>query len=186
MDPNWDWSLRNIFVKIKPDNIHETVDFIKTTAIKFSPDYPFDYSFLDDHFERQYRGDRQIGTIFQYFSFIAVFISCLGLFGLASFMAERRTKEIGVRKVLGASASGVAFLLSKAFTKWVIVSNLVAWPVAYFFMSRWLRHFAYRMPLGLTPFITSALIALGIAVLTVSYQSVKAALKNPVDSLRYE
>ncbi|HUU52122.1 MAG TPA: FtsX-like permease family protein [Candidatus Heimdallarchaeota archaeon] len=120
------------------------------------------------------------------FTCLALFVSCLGLFGLASFMTSKRIKEIGVRKVLGATAGRIAVLLSKQFIKWVIFSNILAWPISYYLLSRWLENFAYRMNLGPMPFLVSGAAALSIAVLTVSFQAIKAALANPVESLRYE
>jgi len=117
---------------------------------------------------------------------LAIFITCLGLFGLASFTAEQRTKEIGIRKALGASVSGIILLLSKEFTKWVLVANIIAWPVAYLAMNRWLQNFAYRIDIGLGTFILAGVLALVIALLTVGYQAIKAARANPVDALRYE
>lgn len=120
------------------------------------------------------------------FSILAVFIASLGLFGLALFTAEQRTKEIGVRKVLGANNSTIFVLLSKEFVKWVLISNIIAWPATYYLMNRWLQDFAYRVSIGWKPFVLSAILALCIALLTVSYQSLKAARANPVDSLRYE
>ena len=116
----------------------------------------------------------------------AAFIACLGLFGLASFMAERRTKEIGIRKVLGAKVAGIVLLLSKEFALWVVIANIISWPLAYFISNKWLQGFAYRINLGWEIFIFSTVLALVIAVLTVSYQAVKAAVANPVESLRYE
>ena len=113
-------------------------------------------------------------------------VGCLGLFGLASFSAERRIKEIGVRKVLGASAPGIAGLLSREFVKWVAVANLIAWPAAYFAAKQWLQGFAYRVPIGVVPFVLSAALALAIALITVSFQAVRAALADPVKALRYE
>ena len=124
--------------------------------------------------------------MFFFFSLLAIAVGCLGLFGLASFSAERRTKEIGVRKVLGASAPAIAGLLSREFTKGVVAANLVAWPAAYFASKQWLEGFAYRVPVGIVPFVVSAALALAIALLTVSYQAVRAALTDPVRSLRYE
>ena len=120
------------------------------------------------------------------FSFLAIFIACLGLFGLASFVADRKTKEIGIRKVLGASVPGLIGLLSVNFTKWVLLSNIIAWPVAWFAMNRWLQNFAYRINIGIWIFFVSGLLALLIALLTVSYQAIKAAMCNPVEALRYE
>jgi putative ABC transport system permease protein len=127
-----------------------------------------------------------MGQIFTSFTLMAIFISCLGLFGLASFTADQRTKEIGIRKVLGASVSNVVVLLSRDFTKWVILANVVAWPVAYLVMNKWLQNFAYRINLAIWMFILSGVIALIIAILTVSTKALKAAVANPADSLRYE
>jgi putative ABC transport system permease protein len=133
-----------------------------------------------------YRNEVRMMEMFGYFSLLAIFIACLGLFGLASFTTEQRTKEIGVRKVLGASISNIMTLLSKEYSKWVLIANIIAWPVAYFGMKIWLRNFAYRVNIGLTAFILTALLTFLIALLTVSYQSVKAALGDPAQALRYE
>jgi len=133
-----------------------------------------------------YRGVERMGSLFMYFSILAIFISCLGLFGLASFIAEQRTKEIGVRKVLGASIGNLVMLLSKEFTKWVIVANLIAWPIAYYAMAKWLENFAYRIEMTWLPFVGAASIAMLIAFATVSYHAIKAALTDPVKALRYE
>ena len=127
-----------------------------------------------------------MSQIFSYFTFLAILIACLGLFGLASFTAEQRTKEIGIRKALGASVSEIIFLLSKEFTRWVLVANIIAWPLAYFAMNRWLQNFANRINIGIGTFILAALLALVIALLTVGYQAIKAARANPVEALRYE
>ena len=120
------------------------------------------------------------------FTLFAIIISCLGLFGLASFLTEQRTNEIGIRKVLGASESGIVYLLSKQFTKWVLIANIFAWPAAYFVMNQWLRSFAYRINIGIWVFLLSGMLAAGIALFTVSFQALKAARANPIDSLRYE
>ena len=125
-------------------------------------------------------------NITQAISFLAIFISCLGIFGLASYTAERRTKEIAIRKVLGASIPGIFVLLNRGFTKWVIVANVITWPVAYYFINKWLQNFAYRIDLSVWTFILSGLAALCIALIAVSFQTIKAALSNPVNSLRYE
>ncbi|MCI0695562.1 ABC transporter permease, partial [candidate division KSB1 bacterium] len=142
--------------------------------------------FLDDRLDQLYKFEAQLGKIVSYFAALAIFIGCLGLFGMASFAAEQRTKEIGIRKVLGASVPGVIALLSKDFTKLVLLGFVIAAPVAYMAMRRWLDDFAYRIELGAGVFLLAGAVALLIAWLTVSYQSIKAALANPVESLRYE
>jgi len=150
------------------------------------PGNPFENFFLDTDFDRQYRADEQVGWIFGIFTLLGLFIACLGLLGLASFTAESRTKEIGIRKVLGASVTGIVLMLSKQFTKWVLLANCFAWPFAYYFMDRWLKNFAFRININIVTFLLSGLLVLAIALLTVCFQSIKAATANPVDSLRYE
>jgi putative ABC transport system permease protein len=177
---------RVLFAKLKSDQTPQTIGYIEDIWKRFAPGYPFNYRFLDEALDRLYRSEQRIGTLFRYFSILAILISCLGLLGLASFMAEQRTKEIGIRKVLGATAPNIVALLSKEFTKWVIVANIIAWPVAYFALNKWLQSYAYKTNVAFWSFILSGVIALLIALLTVSYQSIKAALANPVDSLRYE
>lgn len=152
----------------------------------FSPAFPFEYSFLNAQIDNLYKAEKRMGGVFNSFTALAVFIACLGLFGMASFAAERRTKEIGIRKVLGASVPGVVALLSKESAKMVLISNIIAWPVAFFAMNGWLKSFAYRTKIGLWIFFAAAAAALIIAVLTVSYQAVKSALANPASSIRYE
>jgi putative ABC transport system permease protein len=177
----------HVYVKYRPGNLSEILSFLKTKWDKFVGSHiPFRYEFMDENIENWYKTEQRIGKIFRYFTILTVFIACLGLFGLASFMAERRTKEIGIRKVLGAGASGIALLLTKEFAKWVVVANVIAWPAAYFVSKQWLQGFAYRVDLGWEIFVFSALVAVVIALITVSFQSIKAATANPVDSLRYE
>jgi putative ABC transport system permease protein len=168
------------------DKISASLAHIERVWKKFMPDAPFEYQFLDETLENQYRTEIRISRILNTFTILAILLSCLGLLGLTSFMAEQRTKEIGVRKVLGASVTGIVILLSKEFTKWVLLANVIAWPLAYYFMHRWLQEFAYRIPIGLGIFIASGIIALIVALLTVSFLAVKAALANPIKSLRYE
>ena len=148
----------------------------------------FDYWFLDDSesFAWQYNSEQKLSKIFSYFALLAIFIACLGLFGLASFTAEQRTKEIGIRKAMGASIPGIVMLLLKEFIKLILIANVIAWPVAYFAMGRWLKNFAYRISIGLSAFILAGLIVFVIALLTASYQAVKAARANPIEALRYE
>ena len=173
-------------VRIKPENIPQTIAFLKKTYEQYNPLHPFDFAFLDDSFNRIYQEEQRFGSLFRVFSFLAIFIACLGLYGLASFTTQRRTKEIGIRKVLGASISGIFMLLSRGLSKWVLLANIIAWPFAYYLMNKWLQNFAYRINIGLGIFLASGMTALVIALLTVSYQSIKAATANPVDSLRYE
>lgn len=178
--------VNRISVKLRPENLYVTLRAIEKLWKRMEPAYPFHYVFLDESFDRLYRSEQHMGQIFISFTLIAILIACLGLFGLASFTAEQRTKEIGIRKVLGASVSSVVLLLSRQFTKWVILANVVAWPIAYFAMNKWLQNFAYRIRLEVWMFILSGVIALIIAILSVSTKAVKAAVANPVDSLRYE
>jgi putative ABC transport system permease protein len=173
-------------VRVVPGNLRFTLDEIKSIWSQFERDYPFQYTFLDEEFDRMYRTDIRFRNIFGYFAGLAIVISCLGLFGLASFLAEKRTKEIGVRKVLGASVGGITILLAKEFTKWVVVANAVAWPLAYWTMKEWLTVYAYRAEMKIGIFLLSGGLALVVAWITVGYKSVRAALANPVDSLRYE
>jgi putative ABC transport system permease protein len=181
-----DDSLLTLSIRIAPDNIPHTMDLLEKKWKELDPNRPFNFLFLDDSFESQYRSEERLKTITFYFSFLAVLIGCLGLFGMASFTAEQRTKEIGIRKVLGASIPGIVRLLAREFVLLVIVANLIALPVAYFVMNRWLQSFAYRMTILPGIFVLSAALSLSIALFTVSYQAIRAALSNPVDSLRYE
>jgi len=173
-------------IKIAPNNIKQATKLIEEKWSEIAPNSPFDYFFLDDSFDYQYREDERLSKIFSYFTFLAIFIACLGLFGLVSYTAEHRKKEVGIRKVLGASVVKVVLLLSKEFIKWIILANLIAWPIAYLFMNKWLQNFAYQTNLGLDIFILSGIAALMITLITVGYQSVKSALANPVKSLKYE
>jgi hypothetical protein len=153
---------------------------------KVNPQYPFEYRFFDEDYDLSYRQYEQIGKILKWFSGLAVFVACLGLFGLASFLAEQRRKEVGVRKVLGASSHQVVVLLSKEFTKWVLLANVIAWPAAYFAVRSWLQKFPLRADIPPAYFVLSGAAALLIALLTVSGQAWRAARKNPADALRYE
>lgn len=177
---------RYFSIKVRSDDIPGTLDFIEKQYKNFSPGYPFNLTFLDERLDQLYQTDQKMGTIFTYFTTIAIVIATLGLFGLGSFTAEKRTKEIGVRKVLGASTWSVVFMLSAEFIKWVSLAALVAIPISYYAMHEWLENFAYRTRMGIEVFALATLLALIIAVLSVSYQSFKAANANPVESLRYE
>ena len=173
-------------LRVETDPLGETVAGLERAWRRLVPHRPFDYAFLDDTFEAQYRADVRFGQLFGLFAGLAVFVACLGLFGLAAFTAEQRTKEIGVRKVLGASAASIVALLSKEFTRLVLLAFLLAAPVAYLAAEQWLEDFAYRVPLGPGVFLLSGGAVFVTALLTVSYQAVRAALVDPVKSLRYE
>jgi putative ABC transport system permease protein len=175
-----------VLVKINGNKTEEALEKIRRVWASINPISPFEYHFLDQKYDSLYRKEKKLGTILNTFTLFAVLISCLGLFGLASFLTEQRTNEIGIRKVLGASESGVVFLLSKQFTKWVLIANIFAWPAAFFIMNEWLKSFAYRINIGVWVFVLSGVLAVGIALVTVSYQALKAARANPIDSLRYE
>jgi putative ABC transport system permease protein len=173
-------------VRLAQGGIRETIDYIKGVWSRFHPGYPLQYTFLKDRINQLYRNEERMMQMFGYFSLLAIIIGCLGLFGLASFTAEQRTKEIGVRKVMGATMPNIVVLLSREFAKWVLIANIIAWPLAFVVMNGWLKNFAYRAGIGVAPFLFSAGIALVVALLTVSYQSIKAAAANPIDALRYE
>jgi len=147
--------------------------------------YPYN-SFVDEIFDRQYRYEEQTSRLLAIITSIGLVIASLGLVGLASFTTIRRKKEIGIRKVLGATVSGIVLLLSKEFTKWVLLANIIAWPVAWYVMNQWLQNFAYRISIGWWLFILAGVLALFFALITVSYQSIKAAIANPVEAIRYE
>ncbi len=184
-----DWNpdnLRVANIRISGKNIPGTMEFIKKEWGKFSPSFPFEYAFLEDETKRLYRAETSITTLFSSFAILAIIIACLGLYGLASFVANQKTKEIGIRKAMGASVSSVMLMLSAEFAKWVIISNIIAWPVAYIIASRWLENFPYRISPGAGIFILAGIIALVIAVVTVAGQSYRTANLNPAVTLRDE
>ena len=168
-----------------PTSVWQSV-CLEATWRAFLPERPFEYYFLDAAFDALYRAERRMATLLSVFTGLSLIIACLGLFGLAAFTAEQRTKEIGIRKTLGASLVDIVVLLSKGFAQLVLVAFVVAVPLAYFVLSRWLQNFAYHVDLSWPIFLIAGLSALLVALLTVSYQALKAALTNPVESLRYE
>ncbi len=173
-------------LRVQPDRIATTLATLEDQWNRFQPDLPFEYSFLDERFNNIYKSEQKLGAIFTVFCSLAIFIACLGLFGLAAYTAEQRTKEIGIRKVMGASVGSLVLLFSRNFTKLVLTALLIAVPVSYWMMNRWLDDFAYRITLGAGTFLMAGGIALLIAWLTIGFQSVRAAVANPVDSLRSE
>ena len=175
-----------ISVRINTKNIQNTIQYIRQQWDQYNPEFEFEYFFLDDDFDGMYSSEVKAGKILKYFTFLAVFISCLGLFGLASHMAEKRTKEIGIRKVMGASMTNINILLSKDFLKPVLISNIIAWPAAYFFITRWLQNYAYRTTINLSTFFLASTVAAIISILTVSFQTIKVSLINPADTIKHE
>jgi len=153
---------------------------------QINPDIPFDYQFLNERIDRFYEDEKKMGNIFIYFTVFALFIAALGLYGLATFISEQRTKEIGIRKAMGSSITKIAYILSRDFAKPVLLANLLAWPAAWFAMNKWLQDFSFRTDLELWIFPAAALITLLLALITVNIQTIRAASANPVNSLRYE
>jgi putative ABC transport system permease protein len=180
------WGYRDVSVKINGGNTKTALAFIKTTWDSIYPDYPFEYQFLDDHFNEVYKADNQVSQIVGILAVLTILISCLGLFGLASYSAEKRVKEIGVRKVLGASVQNIVLLLARNFMILVLIGNVIAWPLAWWAMNKWLQDYAYRIDIQWWVFVVSGAGAILIAFATVSFQSIKAAIANPVKSLRSE
>jgi len=183
---NPEFGKTNLFARIAPGRIPATLKYLESICKKISPDHPFQYYLSSRTFRYLYGAEMRLGNIIGVFTFLGILISCLGLFGLASFMAELRTKEIGIRKVLGASRAKILGLLTTEFTKWVIAANIIAWPLAYFLMDKWLRGYAYRIHINILIFAASGLGALAMALLTVGYQALKAASINPAKTLKYE
>ncbi|MGE5810190.1 MAG: ABC transporter permease, partial [Ignavibacteria bacterium] len=177
---------RFVSVRLTGGDYKSKIESIKEIWHKYAGPQAFEYFFFDEEFAKIYNAEERTATIAAVFSALAIFIACLGLLGLAAFTTEQRTKEVGVRKILGATVSGIVLLLSKEFVKWVLIANLIAWPIAYYIMNIWLEDFAYRINIPVWSFIIAGFSALIIALLTVGYQALKAALNNPVKSLRYE
>jgi putative ABC transport system permease protein len=179
---NPDW-FKEFIIKVKSGNMPSTINSVKDIWAKFFPQYPFEYSFLDESIDKMYKSEQQYSKVISTFSVVALFIACLGLLGLASLVTEQRKKEIGIRKVQGASIKSIVQLISGEFLILVIVSNIIAWPVAYFFMNKWLISFAYRIDISIWTFILSGVLALLIALLTVGFKAVSVAVANPVKSI---
>jgi putative ABC transport system permease protein len=175
-----------IFVRIRPESIPSTLEQMEQAWMKIAPHLPFTYNFLDEEFDQLYTDVENLGAILKYFTAIAGFIACLGLFALSSFAAERRTKEIGIRKVLGSSVGNILILLNKDFLKLILMANVIAWPVSWILMNNWLENFPYRVGLSWSTFVLAGLLTLFVTLVTVSFQTLKASLANPSHSLRYE
>jgi len=177
---------RLALIKLKTDHLQSTIASIKKVYADAAPDYPFEYSFLDEQFDMAYKTESRQQSVLSIFSIIAIFIACLGLFGLASYTAIKRTKEIGIRKVLGSSVKNIVLLLSKDLLKPVLLGTFIAMFAGYYAMSQWLQGFAYRISFHWWMFAIAAIVAISIALLTVGLQAVKAAIANPIKSLRTE
>ena len=175
-----------IIVKMKTIDVHQLIDDIKNHWNAYNASAPFSYSFLDEQFASLYSSEERTGQIFTSFSVIAVIIACLGLFGLVAFMIRQRVKEIGIRKVLGASTGSITTMLSAEFLKLIVIASLISFPITWYAMNKWLQDFAYRINIQWWVFVLAGCIALLVAAITISFQSIKAALANPVKSLRSE
>ncbi|MFC1887199.1 ABC transporter permease [Candidatus Cloacimonadota bacterium] len=175
-----------IYVKIDPSDLKRTLKLIETEWYKIVPDFPYEFNFLDEMLHNIYLNERKMGSIFFSFNLLAIFISSLGLYGLTSFSAEVRTKEIGIRKVMGARMTNILWLLSRQFSKLVLIANFVAWPLAYFLAGLWLQSFAYKVEINILIFLSAGLGTLLIALAAISYQTVKAAMSDPAKALKYE
>jgi putative ABC transport system permease protein len=180
------WPLRLMAVRINGNDITKTLAFIKDTWKEFAPARPIQYTFVEEDVNNLYQAEERFLQIFLTFAGLAIVVTCLGLFGLSAYAAAQRTKEIGIRKVLGASIVKIVRLLSVEFLKLVAIANIIAWPIAYLVMHRWLQDFAYRIDIGIWTFLIAAALALAIAMITISFQTIKAALSNPAETLRYE
>jgi ABC-type antimicrobial peptide transport system permease subunit len=179
-------SAQQLYVRIKAGQTHQALEGLKTVYEKFNPDYPLQYTFLDQQFEQRYRSEQLTGKLANIFAVIALFISCLGLFGLTSFTVEQRTKELGVRRVLGATVPSIAIMLSSDFLKLVFIGFVIAIPFTWYMTNRWLQNFADRIEIGAVVFVFAGLAVILMALATVGWQSLKAAKANPVESLRSE
>jgi ABC-type antimicrobial peptide transport system permease subunit len=184
LDENWTWG--TILVRIKAGKTKQSIAALQKICKQLNPKFPFTYQFSDLEYAKLYSSEAVVSKLSNIFAFLAIFISCLGLFGLATFTAEQRTKEIGVRKVLGASSTNIVKLLSANFLNPIILAFLIAFPAAWYAMNNWLQNYAYKISVEWWMFALAGLLIICIAFITVSYQSIKAAIANPVKSLRTE
>jgi ABC-type antimicrobial peptide transport system permease subunit len=174
------------FVKLNPGNIKDQLAFLEKTYKKHNPDFPFDYKFLDQTYEAQYKNEQRTSKLLGYFAIFGIFIACLGLLGLVNFFSLQRTKEIGIRKTHGASNLDIIRLISGQFAKWVFIANILASPLAFYAIHKWLENFAYKIDIVVWPFILAAVISFVFTLTTILYQTLKSANRNPVESLKYE
>jgi len=177
---------RELSVRLNPHSVREGLVYVENTWKSFFPGEPFKFYFVDENQNANYFAEQRMSDIFKYFSILAIFIACVGLYGLTAFMIERKIKDIGIHKVLGANVAKIVFMLSKKYLLWIVISNAIAFPAAYYFMNKWLQSFAYRINISWWIFFLAGSIALLISLITISFQAIKAATANPVESLRYE
>jgi putative ABC transport system permease protein len=175
-----------IYVKITPENVSATLADIEKKYTRFVTNRDFTFTFLDQDIAQQYQAEQKFTEVFSIFTILAIIIACLGTFGLISFTAEQKSKEIGIRKVLGASVSHVSFLLIREFVVLLLIASAIAWPVAWYFLQGWIEGFIYRTPIGVVPFVLATLLAGLIVVFTTGFRALKAAMVNPIESLRDE
>jgi putative ABC transport system permease protein len=175
-----------VFARISPNNREKTLKHMEDIYKKFAGDQPYSMKFLDEDFNNLYKAEKRMSTIFSYFAMLAVFISCLGLFGLSQFTAEQKTKETGIRKAMGASIPSLVWMFLREYLQWILIGIVIASPLAWMAMQRWLGNFAYHVSMRPREFFIAALLAFLIALLTVSYQAILSAGRNPSDSLKYE
>jgi putative ABC transport system permease protein len=180
------WQFNKIFVKIVPGDLTASLEKIKDAYLQIAPHRPFEFEFIDEQYTALYDAEQRMGSVFTVFATLAIIIACLGLLGLVSFAAAQRTKEIGIRKALGATASHIVVLITKDFTNLMIIAIVIGLPAAYWIMEQWLNDFAYKISIGAQPLVLASLICILIAFGTASYQAIKAALINPAETLRNE
>lgn len=183
---SWGYWTRRACIKLAGNNISDTIKHIENVYKEFCPGFALEFDFLDEQFALQYESEKSLEKILKYFVGLAIFLSFLGLFALTAFVAEQKTKEIGIRKVLGSTNTGIILLLSKSFTKWIVLANIISWPIAFYVLNKWLQGFAYHINMSLLIFALSGSMVLFVVIITVGYQALKAASVNPVESLRYE
>jgi hypothetical protein len=177
---------RMVLLKLDGTNTKEAMQAIEAAWLKVCPDFPFEYRFMDQNFDSTYRSEITAGRLFQVFAMLGIFIACLGLFGLASFLAEQKRLEIGIRKVLGSSSAGIVWHLCRQFVRWIIIANVIAWPLAWYFMRNWLQSFVYRTSINPIIFLLAGVLSVSIAVLTIVARTLHTAQMNPAKALKYE
>ncbi len=175
-----------LILQLKTDNFKTSIEKIRGKISKKYPNYTFSHRTMTDHYSELYSNEKRVGQIFDYFAVLAILLSCLGLFGLSAYAAEQRTKEIGIRKAMGSTITNIIFILEKDFIKWVLISNIIAWPVSYYFANKWLESFTYKIDISIYVFALATVLTFIIAIITVFAQAYRAAIKNPTQSLRYE